>query len=175
MIRDAGFHWIRQEFPWEDIEIHGKGEYASDGLYDVPLKYDFTCTYATGVKINVTHNRKNPQGTKWIGEGGKWVYVRRGRIDANPKSLLKEKIGPDEIQLYRSGGHKRNFIDCVLNRKKTICPAEVGHRSISVGLLGEIAMLTGRKIRWNPKTEEILNDPGASALLGRAYRKPWTL
>jgi hypothetical protein len=23
MIRDAGFHWIRQEFPWEDIEIHG--------------------------------------------------------------------------------------------------------------------------------------------------------
>ena len=27
MIRDAGFHWIRQEFPWEDIEIHGKGDF----------------------------------------------------------------------------------------------------------------------------------------------------
>ncbi len=26
MIRDAGFRWIRQEFPWEDIEIHGKGD-----------------------------------------------------------------------------------------------------------------------------------------------------
>ncbi len=25
MIRDAGFKWIRQEFPWEDIEIHAKG------------------------------------------------------------------------------------------------------------------------------------------------------
>lgn len=27
MIRDAGFHWIRQEFPWEDIEKPGKGQY----------------------------------------------------------------------------------------------------------------------------------------------------
>ncbi|RLC77412.1 MAG: hypothetical protein DRI61_11615, partial [Chloroflexi bacterium] len=27
MIAEAGFHWIRQEFPWEDIEIHGKGDF----------------------------------------------------------------------------------------------------------------------------------------------------
>ncbi len=27
MIEEAGFHWIRQEFPWEDIEIHGKGDF----------------------------------------------------------------------------------------------------------------------------------------------------
>ncbi|HID88063.1 MAG TPA: hypothetical protein EYP55_11950, partial [Anaerolineae bacterium] len=27
MIPDAGFRWIRQEFPWEDIEIHGKGDF----------------------------------------------------------------------------------------------------------------------------------------------------
>ena len=24
MIADAGFHWLRQEFPWYDIEVHGK-------------------------------------------------------------------------------------------------------------------------------------------------------
>jgi hypothetical protein len=27
MIADAGFHWLRQEFPWEDIEISGKGDF----------------------------------------------------------------------------------------------------------------------------------------------------
>ena len=27
LIADAGFHWIRQEFPWEDLEIHGKGDF----------------------------------------------------------------------------------------------------------------------------------------------------
>ena len=27
MIADAGFHWIRQSFPWYDIEIHGKDDF----------------------------------------------------------------------------------------------------------------------------------------------------
>jgi len=27
MASDAGFHWLRQEFPWEDIEIHAKGDF----------------------------------------------------------------------------------------------------------------------------------------------------
>ncbi len=27
MIAAAGFKWIRQEFPWQDIEIHGKGDF----------------------------------------------------------------------------------------------------------------------------------------------------
>lgn len=27
MAADAGFHWLRQEFTWEDIEIHGKGDF----------------------------------------------------------------------------------------------------------------------------------------------------
>jgi len=27
MIAAAGFHWLRQEFPWEDIEIHGQGDF----------------------------------------------------------------------------------------------------------------------------------------------------
>ncbi len=27
MISEAGFCWIRQEFPWEDIEIHGKDDF----------------------------------------------------------------------------------------------------------------------------------------------------
>jgi hypothetical protein len=27
MIADAGFTWIRQQFPWEDIEIDGKGDF----------------------------------------------------------------------------------------------------------------------------------------------------
>jgi len=27
LARDAGIGWIRQEFPWDDIEIHGKGDF----------------------------------------------------------------------------------------------------------------------------------------------------
>lgn len=27
MVAEAGFRWLRQSFPWEDIEIHGKGDF----------------------------------------------------------------------------------------------------------------------------------------------------
>ena len=27
LIADAGFHWLRQEFPWYDIEVHGKNDF----------------------------------------------------------------------------------------------------------------------------------------------------
>ncbi|MBE0691346.1 MAG: hypothetical protein IH587_14605, partial [Anaerolineae bacterium] len=27
MVAEAGFGWLRQEFPWEDIEIHGRGDF----------------------------------------------------------------------------------------------------------------------------------------------------
>jgi len=154
------------------VEIAGSAVYPEDGIYDVPGDYHFECTYANGVVIDVSN--ANRMGTTWHGDKG-WVYVDRDGFDAEPKSLLKEVIGTDEIKLYESDDHHRNFIECVKSRKLTITPIETAYRSISVGLLGEIAMLTGRKIRWNPDTEEILADPAASALLGRAYRAPWSL
>jgi hypothetical protein len=36
-------------------------------------------------------------------------------------------------------------------------------------------MQVGRKFRWNPDTEEILGDPAAAAMLGRAKREPWNI
>lgn len=155
------------------IEVEGKGFYPDDGLYNAPYKYSFYCTYKNGVVIHV--GNENRGGAKWIGDDG-WVWVDRGGIDASDKNLLKdEAIGPNDIRLYDSGDHHQNFLDCVVSRQETITPVETACRSISVGHLGEIAMLIGRKIKWNPETEEIIGDPAASALLGRAYRKPWTL
>ena len=156
------------------IEIEGRGEYPDDGLHDVPMSYRFSCKYKNGVTILVADNRQVESGTKWFGESG-WIHVNRGLLVAEPASVLEETIGAGEIHLTESRDHKQNFLDCIRTRQETIAPAEVGHRSISVALLGEIAMLTGRKIRFDPDSEEIIRDPGASALLGRSYREPWTL
>jgi predicted dehydrogenase len=164
-------------------EIVGEGCYPRDGLWDAPTEYSFTCKYAEGaggnpgcVTMVVGNDRKiGFMGTKWYGEDG-WVHVNRGGSDASDKSLLRpEAIGRNDKRLYRSDDHFQNFLDCVRNRQKTIAPVETACRSISVGHLGEIAMLTGRRIRWDPEREEILDDAGAAALLGKAYRKPWIL
>jgi len=156
------------------VEIEGRGMYPEDGLYNAPYSYRFTCKYASGIELVVADTSHFPMGAKWYGERG-WIHVNRGGLWAEPGSILDEVIGPNDIRLHKSDNHKQDFLDSIKTRKETIAPAEVGHRSISVGLLGEIAMLTGRKIRWNPDTEEIVGDPGASALLGRSYREPWSL
>jgi len=154
-------------------EIEGHGEYPKDGLWNTATKYRLTAKYPKGITMIIAGGHGDIRGgTKWIGEDG-WVWVDRGGMDANPKDILKEKIGPDEIHLFRSPGHWRNFLDCVKSRKTTLTPCEVAHRSATPGHLGQIAMLLGRKIRFNPKTEEILDDPTATRMLGRPMRSPW--
>ena len=168
-------HWGLDTERAGPVEIEGKGEYPKDGIYDVPMTYKFTAKYANGIVMTVANNKQIPQGTKWYGEDGRWVYVKRGKLEANPKSILDEVIGPNETHLYESRDHKQNFLDCIKSRKDPIAPAEVAHRSISVGLLGEIAMLTEEKLKWDPDKEVFLNSDAANRLRSRAMRAPWHL
>jgi hypothetical protein len=84
-------------------------------------------------------------------------------------------IGPNEIHLYQSNNHYRNFIDCVISRKETAAPCEIAHRSITICHLGNIALRLGRDLKWNPDTEQIIDDPEAARMLTRPYRAPWKL
>ncbi|MCK4291656.1 MAG: Gfo/Idh/MocA family oxidoreductase [Planctomycetes bacterium] len=168
-------HWGLDTERTGPVEIVGKGEYPKDGIYDVPMTYKFTCKYANGIVMTVANNKQIPQGTKWYGENGRWVYVKRGKLEANPKSVLEEVIGPNEIHLYESRDHRQNFLDCIKSRKEPIAPAEVAHRSISVGLLGEIAMLTEQKLRWDPDKEVFPGNDAANRMLSRPMRSPWHL
>jgi len=150
-------------------------DFPKTGIWDAATRYRIECTYANGAKMIVQNAEgSHRMGAKWIGTDG-WVWVDRGGFETQPKGLVKDKIRPDEINLYHSTNHIGNFIDCVVSRRQTITPAEVAHRSASVGQLCVIAIAAGRKIRWNPDTEEILGDPAAAALLGRAKREPWNI
>jgi len=157
------------------IEIEGTGEYPKTGLWDTATKYWVNTKYANGIKIILAGGYPEIRGgTKWIGEYG-WVWVTRRAIDAHPKSLLRETFDPNEIHLLQSKGHFRNFLDCIKTRSTTLTPCEVAHRSATPGHLGQISMLLGRKIRFNPETEEIISDPTASRMLGNSMRSPWHL
>lgn len=113
-------------------------------------------------------------GVTFKGTDG-WVYVNRGRIEANPKSLLDEKLDDSDIHLPASDNHFRNFIDCVYSRKEPVAPVEQAHRSISICHLGNIAMLLGQDLTWDPDREQIVGDHVAHSLLNRPYRAPWIL
>lgn len=155
------------------VEVSGTGTFSDrQNCFNVIYNFDFDLKYANGELIKVSD--KFPVGVRFVGEEG-WILVTRQKIEASQPSLLKDPIASNGIHLYESRDHHHNFIDCVRSRRETICPAEVGHRSISAGLLGEIAIYTGRTLKWNPDREEIIGDPVAEGLLGRSYREPWVL
>lgn len=156
------------------VEIEGQTEYPKDGLWDVHGPFRIEYTYANGVKVICADEQKIKGGVTFEGDKG-WVWVTRGRIDAQPKSLLTETIGPNEIQLYKSNNHKGNFLDCIKSRAETIAPVEIAHRSCTVCLLGEIAMRLGRKLKWDPDKERFTNDNQANRMLARTMRSPWRL
>lgn len=162
------------------VEITGKGVYPAEGIYNAPVEYDILCKYANGVEMRVANASRLPHGmgTVWYGENG-WIHVDRGgntgRIEASDPKILEEVIGDNEIHLYKSEDHWKNFVDSVKEGKPAIAPVEVAYRAISVALLGEIAMTTGQTIKWDPEKEEIIGNPAAARLLSRPYRKPWTL
>jgi predicted dehydrogenase len=157
------------------VEIEGRGEFPTSGIYNSAIRYYLTAKYADGTPMVVAGGCPEIRsGTKWIGEYG-WIWVDRGVFKTHPGHLVHEVIGPNEVKLYKSRDHYQNFLDCVKSRSLTIAPCEVAHRSASVGHLGVIAIELARKIRWNPATETIIDDPEAERLLSRAYRKPWVL
>jgi hypothetical protein len=128
--------------------------------------------------MRFTDGKKNPFGVKFEGTDG-WVFVKEehlgGTVDAEPKSLLREKILPWEKHLRPSSHHWRNFLDCIKTRSRPAAPIEVAVRSDTLCHLSDIAMRLGRKLRWNPDKEEFVNDGEANRLLSRPMRSPWRL
>jgi predicted dehydrogenase len=149
------------------------GAFEPDPLWNTATAYTFEAVYESGLVMRVSNNER--MGVTFEGSEGT-IYVDRGTLEAEPKSVLDSKIGPDGIHLYRSDDHFRNFIDCVLSRGPTAAPVEVAHRSITICHLGNIALRLGRaSLRWDPRTERIIGDDEAARMLSRPYREPWSL
>ena len=165
-------HWALGLDRTGPIEVAGTGTFSNEKVFNVINDYEFHLKYATGDHLIVSN--KYPNGCRFVGEDG-WIFVDRTKIEASHPSILKDPIPSNGVHLYRSTDHHRNFIDGVRSRRECICPAEVGHRSISGGLLGELAIYAGRTLKWNPEKEQFVGDSAANAMLTRAYREPWVL
>lgn len=163
------------------VEIEGSGDFPRDGLWDASTDYKFEARYdstaspvAPGGFTMIVSN-SFPMGCRFEGSEG-WVYVRRGdTLETSPGALKDSEIGEDEIHLYESNNHMRDFLDNIATRGKTVAPIQAAHHAITIAHLGNIVMQLGRKVRWNPDTERFINDHQANRMLARAMRGPWHL
>jgi predicted dehydrogenase len=166
------------------VEIEGTGKFPPrDAVWNSAGEFDLNYRYANGVTMHVW---SEVPGIKFEGSDG-WIMFRGWRqpLRASRDSILTAVI-PPEKRLHRPrvviarkdefvGGEHLDFTDAIRSGNGTYLPAEVGHRTATVAHLGNITMLTGRKLHWNPDSEQIENDGEANALLSRQQREPWTL
>jgi len=179
-LTDRGAHvndialWGAEPFLKGPIEIEARGKFQNTSLYNVPIEYHVEYTYASGIKI-ITESGGN-RGIRFEGTEG-WVFVEihGAALTADPPGLLKSVIGPDEVHLKRTRGHRRDWLDAIKTREATVAPAEDGHRTATFCHLAVAALQLGRKIRWDPLKEQFIDDPEADAIIARAMRSPWHL
>jgi predicted dehydrogenase len=161
-------HW---GYPHIPVEYRGTGRIPSEGLFDTVVDWDIRGRYACGVEFTMT---AGGDATRFVGTSG-WVSASRGSISAEPASLLKVKIKPDEVHLLQDNHHYQNFLASVLARKTPASDIDSAVQSDFISHLGDIAIHTGRTIRWDPQQETIVGDGIAQRMMQRALRAPWSL
>jgi len=171
------------------VEYKGTGEIPSGGLFDTVANWDVRARYADGLTLHFMSDRVAKDivgamgahvrpfmdhGTTFWGEDG-WISVSRGALYASPRSLQTARIRDDEKPVVRGASQGRNFVESIKSRKPTVNPLESAIRSDTISHLSDIAIRSGRALRWDPATETISGDPEASLRLDRPMRNPWTM
>ncbi len=125
-------------------------------------------------------NQPHNNGVLFEGENNRWIFVNRGTIIANDGNqqnsrIIGEALPQNATRLPVSNNHMANFIESVRNRRPPICHVGVGHRSVSVCHLGNIALQVGRPLRWDPAQERFTGDnaEAGNQRLSRPRRAPW--
>ena len=145
--------------------------WAKHPVWNTAIHFHIEATFREGFKMIISSNAAHG-GVQFEGEDNRWARVDRGRYELS-ENLKDVKLTDNDIRLYKSENHFRNFIDCIYSGEETIAPVETGHRSISLAHLSNIAMLLDQELEWNPKTERFVNNTVANALLDRPMREPW--
>ncbi|NUN96300.1 MAG: gfo/Idh/MocA family oxidoreductase, partial [Candidatus Omnitrophica bacterium] len=111
-------------------------------------------------------------GVIFYGDGGIVEFGRKGcivtRIGKEPEPLGGGSDFTENI---------RNFLACARDNNPSGLNAPISEGALSTILshLGNIGVRVGRRLRLDPETCRILDDPEADAMLGRTYREGYEL
>ncbi len=108
-------------------------------------------------------------GTEGFLHMGRWNRKWGYRYFDKKEKIVEEYQGTDDSE----AAHMKNFVECVISRKRPNCDIEIGHLSSALCHLGNIVHRTGRNVAFNPANESIPGDAEANALLKRKYRNHW--
>lgn len=173
----------------------GYWDYEGGGLADMAqhhldgFNYQYARDYTSPVEVDVYAPPAHPEacgmwgwvefqyadGLTLVLDSGEWgePYNRkktRGVSEADLSAEDREKLRqmPDPEPLV-------GFGEAVKTRKQASGHAEAAHRTVTLCHLANIAIRTGRKLRYDPVKEKIIGDEEANRLVYQPMRAPWRL
>jgi predicted dehydrogenase len=182
-------HWAMQVEGPSVIASMGGRYYIQDNA-DTPDTLQVTYEYENPNFVCVYENRWD-NGNSMYGKGygiefhgtDGTLFVDRSGFEVFPEMRRrgKEEVARTASMQMKSvnnshSDHVRNFLDCMKTRKRPISDIEIGHRSTSACLLGNVAFRSKERIEWDVKNQKLISGGSkAQQYVSRNYRAPWKL
>lgn len=144
-----------------------------DDCYNTAQDFAVKCKFAGGIEMIIDSRSTN--GILFEGTKGR-VFVSRSKITGKPieENWDKGKFEPADLnRLYKGKkfeGHKQNFYRCLREGGLPVSDVFSHVQTMNTCHLAAIAVRLGRVIKWDPRSEKIVGDAQAAALMARKQR-----
>ena len=111
------------------------------------------------------------------------MFVDREGFQVYPEKTQFQKKSVDrtasmQMEQVNDGlfDHVANMLECMKTRKLPHSDIEIGHRTSSACLLGNVALRSKERLEWDVANQRLIKGGSAAQkLLSREYRAPWKL
>jgi hypothetical protein len=189
---DLGSHWNDLPFSALNLRhpltIEGNGPpphpeiapASMSAVYEYGARGDLppvTVTWYQGTVKPPKHvEKKIPQwdnGVLFVGDKG-MLLADYGKHVLLPEANFKDFKGPEPF-IPRVRGHHEEWIEACKTGKPTASNFDYAGALTEANHLGNLAYRLGKKLEWDPVHLRAKNCPEADRLIGKQYRKGWTL
>ena len=131
----------------------------------------------------LTWSQPGKPNPRFPGEWGATYYGDRdslvvlagdGGCDTEEKAM-KFQVPSGGVEIFKSPGHRENWLDCIRTGKRPVMDVEIGYHVITLCIIGNVSYMLGRKVAYDMAAERFVNDEEANRYLSEPYRAPWRL
>ena len=146
-----------------------------DDHYNTSHNFHIKCMFPKKMEMNIVSQSKEGNGILFEGTKGN-LFVSRGKLIGPSVDELKEKplSAQTVLDVYKgkkTTNHMENFFECMKDRSDPISDVYTHHNAMTTCHLANISIRLGKKLKWNPKKEQIIGDDEANQWQKREQRK----
>lgn len=175
------------------VELEGKGDFPLGreatlakmlGEGELPNAYNVSRSFDVDMTLGNGNTIKLLSGENELiisGELGR-IRVNRGGLTGKPIEALtdadRDWINDEIVKLCHGkqpGDHMKNFFECVKDRGKTVADVRSHVNAVNACHMANLAMLLGRKIKFDTQKYEFPGDAEANKLAKRVQREPYAI